>query len=191
MPLIAFNSTAPANAGVVLPDSIEYCKHDWKYADAGFVYEGLPKSLQQIVDQAPLVGGYKRTLIDMKVQDLVPTTTSCIAGWHLDGPSNPMHDSRGETHHLFIHGGGATEFVDQSLMIRVTPDMNQRDLVAQIPEDVAVMAIPEDSFNTFTRWDFHRGINVDKPTRRLLIRLTETDIVLPRNKPYTRSVGAR
>ncbi len=191
MPIIAFNSEAPAYAGVTLPPKIEYSKYDWKYADIDFVFPGLPQSLQSIVEQVPLRGGYKRTLIDIKVQDLVPDRTSCIPGWHLDGPENPLHDSKPEQHHLFIHGGGPTEFVDQTLLLRVKHDMTQRDLAVQIPDEVSVKAILEDGFNSFTRFDWHRGINVDVPTRRLLIRVTETDTIRANNKPTRPAVGAR
>ena len=191
MPILGFNTEAPAYAGVTIPPRIEFAKHDWKYADIDFVFPGLPQSLQKIVQQVPLKGGYKRTLIDIKVQDLVPDITSCIPGWHLDGPENPLHDGTPETHHLFIHGGGPTEFIAQALMLRVTPEMTQRDLVSQIPKDVAVEPIPENGFNTFTRYDFHRGVNVKKPIQRLLIRVTETDIIRANNKPTRPAIGAR
>lgn len=191
MPIVAFNSEAPAHAGVTLPHHIHFHEEDWKYADIEYLFPRLPRTLQQVVEQAPLKGGYKRTLLDIKVQLLMPERTSCIPGWHLDGPENPLHDSQPEAHHLFVRGGGPTEFIDQALMLRVQPDMRQRELVEQIPEEVSVKAIGLDAFYSFTRFDFHRGVNVSKPLTRLLIRVTETDTILARNKPFTRAVGRR
>jgi len=191
MPVLAFNSEAPAYAGVILPEHIHFHKEDWKYADIEYLFPRLPSTLQHVVEQAPLKGGYKRTLLDIKVQLLVPEKTSCIPGWHLDGPENPLHDSQPEVHHLFVRGGGPTEFIDQELTLQVQPDMNQRELVAQIPDEVSIKPIGLNAFHSFTRFDFHRGVNVAKPLTRLLIRVTETDTILARNKPFTQAVGGR
>lgn len=64
-----------------------------------------------------------------------------------------------------------------------------KEIVDMIPDDVNVAKCSAGYFTTFTRFDFHRGINVKKPMRRLLVRLTETDVILPRNKPYLHAVG--
>jgi len=76
------------------------------------------------------------------------------------------------------------------VIIEVTDVMGQKDIVDMIPDDVSVTKSLAGYFTTFTRFDFHRGINVKKPMRRLLVRLTETDVILPRNKPYIHAVGS-
>lgn len=38
---------------------------------------------------------------------------------------------------------------------------------------------------------FHRGVKALKPTRRLLVRITETNTILPQNRPKAPSQGAR
>lgn len=174
-------------------ENFEYPKVNWKYASAKWVLshaESTNDTLRDIIFQCPIVGNHKRILLDVKVQDLVPSKTSCIAGWHLDGPENPLHDSKPEIHHLYIHEeGGETEFISDELDLEVNDSMLQKDIVSMIPDDVNITKSVAGCFTTFTRFDFHRGINVKKPMRRLLVRLTETDVILPRNKPYVHAVG--
>jgi len=174
-------------------NKFEYPKVNWKYASAKWVLahaESTNDTLRDIILQCPIEGNHKRILLDVKVQDLVPSKTSCIPGWHLDGPENPLHDSKPEIHHLYIHEeGGETEFIKDEFDLKVNDKMTQKQIVGMIPDDVNVTKCSAGYFTTFTRFDFHRGINVKKPMRRLLVRLTETDVILPRNKPYLHAVG--
>lgn len=173
--------------------NFQYPTVNWKYASARWVLshaESTNDTLRDIILQCPIVGKHKRILLDVKVQDLEPSKTSCIAGWHLDGPENPLHDSEPEIHHLYIHEeGGETEFISNELNLDVDSTMSQKEIVDMIPKDVNITKSVAGCFTTFTRYDFHRGINVKNPMRRLLVRLTETDVILPRNKPYVHAVG--
>jgi hypothetical protein len=173
--------------------TFEYPTVNWKYASAEWVLsqsESTNNTLRDIIQQCPIVGNHKRILLDVKVQHLVPSKTSCIPGWHLDGPGNPLHPSLPEVHHLYIHEeGGETEFIDEQFDLEIDDTMQQRDIVRLIPDDLKVTKARAGFFTTFTRYDFHRGINVVKPMKRLLVRLTETDVILPNNKPYLNAVG--
>lgn len=197
MNMTAATKTVKFNRGLkntpVELSNFEYPTVNWKYASAKWVLshaESTNDTLRNIIMQCPIIGNHKRILIDVKVQDLVPSKTSCIPGWHLDGPENPLHDSKPEIHHLYIHEeGGETEFIRDEFKLEVNGVMSQRDIVKMIPDDVRTTKATAGHFTTFTRFDFHRGINVKKPMRRLLVRLTETDVILPRNKPYTGAVG--
>lgn len=190
--LITFNEHAPKRSHVELRGAFELPADDWKYAPIDLVYPQLPPFFQSILDQAPIVGKHKRILVDFKVQHLTPDTESCIPGWHLDGPPTPLHYSAPENHHLFIMGGAPTEFVGQKLVLSV-PDWgtHQKDLLAQIPEDGAVETIGLDAFYSFTRFDWHRGVFADQPLTRVLIRVTETDVIQPVRHPVKSGVGAR
>lgn len=165
---------------------------NWKYASLEYVmkHTSTNGTLRQIVEQCPLNHQHKRVLIDVKVQHLTPDVTSCIPGWHLDGPGNPLHSSRPELHHLYIHEeGGETEFIADPFELEIDERMHHNDIVKMIPTNVRVTTTKAKNFATFTRYDFHRGINVLKPLKRLLVRLTETDVILPNNKPYKNAVG--
>lgn len=170
----------------------EYPTVNYKYALLKHVLS-LPTTndtVRQIVAQCPLRNDHKRVLIDIKVQHLTPSKTSCIPGWHLDGPGNPLHPSKPEIHHLYIHQeGGETEFIGKPFELHIDETMKHKTVVDMIPKKVPVTKTKPKHFATFTRFDFHRGINVKHPMIRLLIRLTETDTIIPNNKPYLNAVG--
>ena len=158
-------------------DYLDYCpSEDFKYADLNFVYPRTSSLVRQIVDKAPITGRFKRVLIDVKVQDLHPEICSCLPGWHLDGSMQEI-----EVHHLCVLNGPQTEFINEPLFL----DRNHL-----IPDNVAITTAREGFITTFTSLDFHRGVYATKPTRRLLVRLTETNIIQPRNKPQPPSQGA-
>lgn len=155
--------------------------HDYKYADVDYVYLRTNGLVKTIIETAPITGRFKRVLIDVKVQDLHPEICSCLPGWHLDGSMREI-----EVHHLCVLNGPQTEFIDEPLHLPgVYPDN-----VKMIPADVKITKAREGFITTFTSLDFHRGVYATKPTRRLLVRLTETNVILPRNEPQPPSQGA-
>lgn len=167
---------------------------NWKYASLEHVMSdpSTNKTITQIVEQCPLKRQHRRVLIDVKVQYLTPDVTSCIPGWHIDGPGNPLHPSKPELHHLYIHEeGGETEFIADPFELEIDSQMHHNEIVKMIPSNVRITKTKARNFATFTRYDFHRGINVSKPLKRLLVRLTETDTILPNNKPYKNAVGTK
>jgi hypothetical protein len=183
----------PLSFRQVILEDFEYPTVNWKYADLDFVlnHESTKKALRSIISQCPLQRKHKRILIDVKVQNLVPEKTSCIPGWHLDGPENPLHNSKPEIHHLYIREtGGETEFINQKLSFEhVHSETKQSELVKQIPHNVSITKARAGYFTTFSRFNFHRGIHVKNPMKRILVRLTETDTIRPRNIPIDRFYG--
>jgi len=172
--------------------NFEYPTVNWKYASLKHVlkHQSTNATVRQLISQCPIKNGHKRVLIDVKVQNLIQTKTSCIPGWHLDGPGNPLHKSKPEIHHLYIHEvGGETEFIGEEFELELRREMSHKDVVDMIPKDLSVTKARAGYFTTFTRFDFHRGINVKSPMKRLLVRITETDTIIPNNNPYMTAVG--
>lgn len=190
-----FNHTKPVETAAFFekPEITEWPADDWKYADVHHVYPRTTDLVRHIIDRTPLKGGFKRTLIDVKVQDLTPDIYSCVPGWHIDGMI-PNGEDEPDHHHLCVLNGPQTEFVGQGIWIDLSAlpfQMKMEDLAAGIPADVKVDRVREGMITTFTSYDFHRGVKATHPTRRLLVRLTETNTVLARNKPQKPSQGAR
>lgn len=189
-----FNNTIFEGFPEVRISNFQYPSVNWKYASLRHVldHETTNETLRDIISQAPLIGNHKRILVDVKVQNLEPSQTSCIPGWHLDGPGNPLHPSSKERHHLYIHEeGGETEFIAEAFYLNISQTMSMKEIVDMIPDGLPVMKVKPRRFTSFTRFDFHRGINVAKPMKRLLVRLTETDVIKPNNVPYTGAVGSK
>lgn len=165
---------------------------DWKYADVQFVYSRTTDLVRKVIDATPLKGGFKRVLIDVKVQDLTPEITSCIPGWHIDG-AFPEDGVVPDHHHLFVTNGPPTEFIGEPFTLSSTDPIKDhfRTLVGMAPKQLKVIACTPNAINTFTSYDLHRGVVAARPTRRLLIRLTETNTILAHNSPRRPSQGAR
>ena len=124
-----------------------------KYADKAFVKKHSPLFVHEIINSTPIVGGRKRVLFDYKVQNLKVGTTTCVSGWHRD----TIFDDRA-VHHLFIIGSHATEF----------------------KKDDGYFSIDTEKWFTYTNEE-HRGPSVKYDCQRILIRATETDLIMPRN----------
>jgi hypothetical protein len=187
-----FNSQKPVvtKLGELPAIGDDWPMDDWKYADIHFVYPRTTDLVRRVIDAAPITGKFKRVLIDVKVQDLTPDIYSCIPGWHIDG-AFPEAGVEPDRHHLFVTNGPLTEFIDEPMHCQVEWPVDMRDVLRQIPANVKVATCAPDAINTFTSYDFHRGVIASTPTRRLLVRLTETNTVLARNKPKAPSHGAR
>lgn len=197
MTTIIFNSRKPivTRLGELPEIGEDWPRDDWKYVDVEFVYPRTTDLIRKVIDASPLVGTFRRVLVDVKVQDLTPDIYSCIPGWHLDG-AFPKNDELPDHHHLFVMNGPLTEFIDEPVEIDVAaflaaPVVDMRDILRQIPQSVHVATCAPNAINTFTSYDFHRGVKATSPTRRLLVRLTETNTVLAYNKPKAPSQGAR
>lgn len=192
---LTFNHTPPGALALGFqPDVADmFPEDDWKYADVHHVHSRTNDLVRAIIDRAPLKGGFRRTLIDVKVQDLTPDIWSCVPGWHIDGQV-PNGEDQPDVHHLCVLNGPQTEFVAEPVQINLgtMPDFfKMADLAAKVPANVKVAAAREGFITTFTSYDFHRGVKAAAPTRRLLVRLTETNTVLARNQPHKPAMGAR
>ncbi|POO54366.1 hypothetical protein CPJ18_02390 [Agrobacterium rosae] len=191
MKTIIFNSRPPIVTNLrFTPEIGDWPVDDWKYADVQHVYLRTTDLVRRIIDATPISGEFRRVLIDVKVQDLTPDVHSCIPGWHIDG-AFPHPGIEPDRHHLFVMNGPLTEFINEPVECEVGDPVDMTEVVQQIPPDVRVSKCASNAITTFTSLDFHRGVVAEKKTRRLLVRLTETNTVLAHNRPKSPSVGAR
>lgn len=191
MDIVDFNFAKPIVTDLgFTPEIGDLPAEDWKYADVRHVYPRTSDLVRKIIDKAPITGGFKRVLIDVKVQDLTPDFHSCIPGWHIDGAFPRPYDEP-DIHHLCVLNGPLTEFIAEPVTLRVSYPVDMADILPQIPADVRVTTCAPNAITTFTSFDFHRGVIAKAPTRRLLVRLTETNTITAYNRPRSPSRGAR
>ena len=122
-----------------------------KYAELERVFPLLTAELQAAVDACP-VTGRSRLFIDVKVQNLRVGQYTCVAGWHRDTITDPR-----VRHHLFVLGANRTEFLGA---------------------DGVVFKIPEGEWHSYGH-DLHRGPRCLVSERRVLLRITESDVIRP------------
>lgn len=127
--------------------------------------------IQQMVPY--LKGGYKSTLVDYRVLDLEAGDCCCyLDHWHLDVVRNPYHSSRPENHLIFTTTIG-TEFILDELEC-YTNDFGDA-VVERMP--YTILHAPVNAITQYGRYNLHRAPTVSEACRRVLIRVTQTDVM--------------
>jgi len=115
--------------------------------------------------------GYASNYIDVKVKELDVGDCGCqLEYWHIDVTRNPMHNSKPDNHIIFSTVVG-TEF-----MLNEIPCDVEDFSDIMIPSQPEIMKAPANAIVQYNRFNMHRGPVVDKPCKRVLIRLTQTDV---------------
>lgn len=142
--------------------------------------------LAKLLDLAPLVGDRRHVLVELRVTDLEPGVTPGQATWHIDTVGEPWHDSAPERHHLFVGSDACLpEFLAEPVTLDVPADggayarMQALDDLLRALAPATVVA-PSCRFVTYGRLSLHRARPALRAGRRLLLRVTETDVVRPR-----------
>lgn len=124
-----------------------------KYASVRVCKERGCAIVNDLIDRAPVTGTRRHTLVDVKTQVLHRGEVTCMPGFHKDLPQDP--DS---LHHLFIIGYQRTEF---------------------LAESGEVVELPHGCWGSYGPETPHRGPLVHMSMPRLLVRVSESNIVPP------------
>ena len=151
----------------------KYKRWDWAYE------QGVDKSVRPILDKmfdlASDESGSYKWLVDYKVRDLKSGECGCpLDFWHLDVVENPWHDSKPDIHFLFSTEIG-TEFITTPMSI-TEDDTSFKGVVERSEGFHVVQAVPN-TISKYGRFNLHRGPRVTKDCRRMLLRLTLTEVI--------------
>lgn len=167
-------------------------RKSFKYASIEYAINNSSDLVAHIIKQAPLAHKHKRVVVDVKYHDMKRDTYACIPGWHLDGSENTRGlDKKPELHHLFVAGDHAlTEFISHPIDIPVPENTKfstiSKEVGAALDQtEVGIFQIPNCRYVTYDDKYFHRAAKAVDNGPRLLIRLTETDVIEPRNVEIT------
>lgn len=163
-------------------------QHMFKYADCNHVINKSKLVTREILRSCPLVGSYEYNLVDIKIHSLEEGECPCLFGWHLDGTCNPFNLEKYSIYHLFLIGEeqSRTLFINNPVELEVIGNSDQ-ELEQNYRKQLDSMKLnyshaPENTWITFSSHDFHSGPIITSSTNRILIRVCETNHVLPRNK---------
>lgn len=137
------------------------------------------------LDAVALRGLHRWVVVDVKVTEVVPGRCPCLPGWHCDSVLDPFHPSRPEVHHLVVTGTAClTEFVAAPVALDVRPATSPKAFLADVNRQLAalgppVRAVPSCQVVEYGRFDLHRGARGTARETRLLVRVTETDLIAP------------
>ena len=185
-------NTEPLKYGKTLPSprDEDYPPYSFKYGEIETVRSMTSDYVREVIDSAPIGGKHKNVMVDVKVHDLLTGRCPCLPGWHCDSVVRPDHPSQPELHHIFVTGIHClTLFIAEPVELDLLEEDESMQHLnhsfnEQIKEkypNVKTTEVDSCRIATFGRWDFHTGQFSKGDERRLLIRVSESDIIKPRN----------
>jgi hypothetical protein len=169
-----------------------FVNNSFKYASIEYAMKNSNDLVTHIIKQAPLSNKHKRVVVDVKYHYMRRGHYACIPGWHLDGSENTRGlDKKPELHHLFVAGDHAlTEFISHPVDIPIPENTKfstiSKEVGAALDQlNVGVFQVPNCRFVTYDDKYFHRAGKAVDNGPRILVRLTETDVIEPRNVEIT------
>lgn len=156
----------------------KYKRWDWAFD------KGVPKVVQPLLQKMlDLMAVYDdkslRWLVDYKVRDLKAGDCGCTReGWHLDVVENPWHESKPDFHLIYSTEIG-TDFLTRKVPVFPDEDHFNKTLSIYDPEALESFAVSSkpNHVSTYNRFQLHRGPIVKKDCRRMLLRLTATEVI--------------
>lgn len=115
-------------------------------------------------------------LVDYKVRDLKAGDCGCpLEGWHTDCVANPWHPSKFETHLIFSTHYG-TEFILDELEVKLEEDHFNR-VLNRYGSDYWFTQVKPNTITQYTRYNLHRAPIINKDCRRMVLRLTQIELI--------------
>lgn len=157
----------------------KYKRWDWAF-DKG-VPEVVKPLLQKMFDLMERSDdeGHVRWLVDYKVRDLKAGDCGCaLEGWHLDVVTNPWHDSKPDFHLIYSTEIG-TDFLTRKIPVFPDEDHFSKTLSIYNTESLEkdVVSSKPNHVSAYNRWQLHRGPIVKKDCKRMLLRVTATEVI--------------
>ena len=157
----------------------------FKNSPLPYVREHTTLYVQKVLDAVPLTRKRRYLTVDVKVHDVELGRYTCIPGWHCDTVIDPYHQTPGEIHHIFVSGEAAlTEFIAEPVSLTISEGLSGPPLLQTLQTQLQslrfpIQKVPSCRIVTYGRWDFHRASIGLFPEKRLLIRVSETDVIRP------------
>lgn len=151
-----------------------------KYCPLIKAYSLIPEQVLPILDKmvdfsSDQSWGGMRVLVDYKVRDLKAGDCGCpLDFWHLDVTENPNHSTKPDIHYLYSTHFG-TEFITTPMDV-FEEDISFKQVLGRNKDFEYVTAKPN-TINRYTRANLHRGPRVTEECRRMLLRLTLTEVI--------------
>lgn len=120
-----------------------------------------------------------RLLVDYKVRDLKRGDYGCpLKGWHIDCVTNPRHKSRPERHLIFSTEFG-TEYMTTPLEVLAEEEHFSKTVerLTSANSKVAYIQVIPNTITQYERLNLHRGPLITKDCRRVVLRLTQTEVI--------------
>jgi len=187
MKVLFNNLPLKSSAQFEQPDVSAFKTKTYKGATLKCALENSNDYIREVINSIELNGNRKNVLVDIKIHDIEKGKYPCIPGWHCDTVVNPLEESEDEIHHIFVTGyASLTEFISEPISLEVDETKTHQSLLKTFQDQIDLInprfeSIPSCRITTYGRRDFHRGAIGKMNDKRLLIRVTESNILKPNN----------
>lgn len=157
-----------------------------------FVREHATDYVRRVLDSIALDGERRHVSVEVRLARIERGRVPGLPGWHIDTVGDPCHPTPPEVHHLFVTGTASLpEFASGPLELELSRGLGPHALMRALSDEVdrrgvAAVPVPSCQVVSYGRLDLHRPTPGRHEERRLLIRVTESDVL----RPYDRVVPA-
>ncbi len=118
-----------------------------------------------------------RWVVDYKVRDLKKGDFGCpLPEFHTDCVANPWHESKPETHLVFSTHVG-TKFIETPIPVRPEDDHFNKVMADKWDWCLRYRQVRPNTITKYGRFNMHAGPLILKDCRRVLIRLSQTEVI--------------
>lgn len=163
----------------------EIPQESYKFASLKFVRNNCNDYVNYVIDNMPIVGDRRHILVDVKVHNLKKGQIPALPHWHIDCVNRPDNKAREEHNHIFLAGSCMTQFIKDDIELEIDSDRPNYDRILESVnfELEKRFVIP------YTVCSYGRALHRAKPAvkdeTRILIRVTESDIIAPTNSKFS------
>lgn len=163
----------------------------FKYADLRFAYKNSTDEIRAIIDQFPIEGNHSNVIIDIKFHEVTASKFPCLPGWHTDCTLNPWHETRPEVHHIYVVGAGCrTRFLDEDFTLEYSSLVPAKIKSNMNKKEHKSWQVKEAHIYRYDRFGLHAPSLAERTEHRLLIRVTESDLIRPNAREYKKFFSA-
>lgn len=154
---------------------------NFKFATLEWAKKNSNTEICQLLDSMPIEGNHRNTLVDVKIHHLEYNQWPALPHWHLDGTSNYFHKEKEEVNHLYITDSFCpTEFLSEPVLVDIKDENTNFD---KLLKNCSGAKISANTIYTYGRVPHRATPSMGKCTR-LLVRVTETNIIQPKNQVF-------
>lgn len=154
----------------------------FKFVTLEYARKNSGTYVNRILDLMPIRNDRRYVLVDVKVHALKAGDYPALTHWHIDATSNPYAKGQEEHNHLFVSGEYCcTEFLKNRIDVDIPTEGPIK--FNSLLKNCESAQIKGNTIYTYGRVP-HRATKCIKDFTRLLVRVTETDIMQSSRKEF-------
>jgi hypothetical protein len=167
-------------------------QRSFKYAALDFVMRNSTEPIRAILKQMPIEGNHRYVVVDVKLHDIIEGQFPCLPGWHMDCTLNPWHDTKPDVHHIYVVGAGCrTRFLAEDFTMEFPTVIPAQVKTLMNSVEHKSWKAEEAHVYRYDRFGLHAPSVAESTGKRMLIRVTETDLIRPNRRYFSKFTTGR